>query len=776
MTFKTAITVALIAACVLVPCLGFGQLAMLIRPLISGLSQTFVKTAASAGTLTRVGQMGAAGLRTMGRLAQKTMPVARKVGMTAAGTGAAYGVWTGADAIKHAVDDDEIDTNIWGPAVETEETNGSLKQKYRRPPQDILADHPLMQPPGSGPTLEMPMVLSLDREDDVRPLDRTNPTYGKGVNIVSNFQGQIEMHHLGQLLLGLEQGVLTIDYPTDALLRATGRALALANAVLELTGHTRHLKHKNGELPDFDLYQRRSAVATIQRTKARRNRLHATGTALTYLIQGVDRPGRSRRWVQEMNLGLGGYQELSEAARARGDRTDDPPSGMIHVHLHPGIPALDEAIRVLRNGHNGTISLVEARDGLWSEQLEIFGLALEDLARINEAHTGVLRAGLSGGRMSTDFISWEDLRRGFGELFQEAKEYRLIPLVERPAQLLQAPLRVRRHEDRLTMWLEIPLIPEGEAPYDIMKASPALLRTPNGHLLQLKTSSTLLRRSDELIAIPDEDLKNACHQYNGLMACARSLTYKKRTSCEAEMLGEQLERGDGQCQSGLAILDPFQEHASQVGIESFDWYAPYPTKVTVTCADGRQETPTLQGLCRVELERGCGVDTGSFRLDRAESGVRIPEKVMWTVPPVRVASVLGKVKLPEPEKLEGIRELLRDMREEDGSPALGRFLQRLARRAAAEAEREDISSSNRTVWLVVLTTCIFIDLVLKPCLLRVMERIRTRWRARRDNNDDEPEPDKSLVRAHKPKRPKSEDQGPRHKNETFTLEPPAKGS
>ena len=86
------------------------------------------------------------------------------------------------------------------------------------------------------------------------------------------------------------------------------------------------------------------------------------------------------------------------------------------------------------------------------------------------------------------------------------------------------------------------------------------------------------------------------------------------------------------------MLDPFQEHASQVGVETFDWYAPYPT---VTCSDGRKETSTLQGLCRVELERGCGVDIGTFRLDRAEAGVKIPERVLWTVPPVRVANVLG---------------------------------------------------------------------------------------------------------------------------------------
>ena len=79
----------------------------------------------------------------------------------------------------------------------------------------------------------------------------------------------------------------------------------------------------------------------------------------------------------------------------------------------------------------------------------------------------------------------------------------------------------------------------------------------------------------------------------------------------------------------------------------------------------------------MELERGCGIDTWAFRLDRAEAGVKVPEKILWTILPLRVANVLGKVTIPEPEDLTRFGDLLWDMRGEDGGLTLATFLQTL---------------------------------------------------------------------------------------------------
>ena len=90
------------------------------------------------------------------------------------------------------------------------------------------------------------------------------------------------------------------------------------------------------------------------------------------------------------------------------------------------------------------------------------------------------------------------------------------------------------------MWLEVLLMPVDKNPYNIMKASPALLQTPNGHVLHLKTGSTLLKRGTEILTILDRELVNECHSFNGIMACARSLTYQRRASCKTEMLSDRL--------------------------------------------------------------------------------------------------------------------------------------------------------------------------------------------------------------------------------------------
>ena len=740
----TLIITTTLALCVVLPDPGQSSpFTAIIRPLVSGVGHTFVKTSAAAGAVAKVAKVGGTALRATGTALKS--PIAKKMGLAAAGGGMAYGGWTAieetANAIKNAADtgavavqaiEDELE-DPWREAQEAAISKDKSRLSY-----NPSYDHPLRQPPVPGELPGVPTIDALDKADDLRPLSHRNPNYGQGVRVVANFQGQIEMHRLGQLVLGLEEGVITIDYPTETLLQVSAAAIRMADTLLEHVATKRLTPSVNPKKKPFDLYALPSTFSTLHRVMSKRAVLHDSAAALTFAIQGVDRPTRDRRWVQEVNLGLGAYRDINEAAKQRWNGLNDPPSGTVQVHLKPSYPDVLQLNRTLVQDYNSTWGLINMQDDLWSERFGMFGLSLEDLIRKIDVHTSVLRTGLAAGKLSSDFIPWEDLREGFRRIHQEAKVYQLVPLVERAAQLLAAPLRMRRRYSQLTMWLEVPLMPTGETPYDILKASPALLRTPNGHLLQVRTGSTLLRKGTEMLALPDAELENACHSFNGVTACARSLTYQRRASCETEMLGDRLDRGEGQCRNGLDILSPFEEHASQVGVETFDWYAPYPTEIEVSCADGRKETSTLQGLCRVELERGCGVNTGAFRLDRAEAGIKVPERVLWTVPPVRIAQVLGKVNIPDPETMENLGDLLRDMRNEHGGPTLGTFMQSLGTMNQEEEREYGLTPRQSSIWIVVLTGCLIVRMIIIPCITGIHRKCCNKLRdlSRMDGIDE----------------------------------------
>ena len=50
----------------------------------------------------------------------------------------------------------------------------------------------------------------------------------------------------------------------------------------------------------------------------------------------------------------------------------------------------------------------------------MFGLTLDELTRKNDIYTSVLRTWLAAGKLSSDFIPWQDLREGFRRIYQEA--------------------------------------------------------------------------------------------------------------------------------------------------------------------------------------------------------------------------------------------------------------------------------------------------------------------------------------------------------------------
>ena len=134
----------------------------------------------------------------------------------------------------------------------------------------------------------MPTIDDLDKADDMRPLNYCNPQYGQGVRVVANFQGQIEMHRLGQLVLGLEEGVITIEYPTETLLWVSAAAIRMADNLLEFAASKRHLPSFDPMRKDFNMYGLPSAVSTIYQVLNKRALLHDSAAALTYAIQGVD--------------------------------------------------------------------------------------------------------------------------------------------------------------------------------------------------------------------------------------------------------------------------------------------------------------------------------------------------------------------------------------------------------------------------------------------------------------------------------------------------------
>lgn len=477
----------------------------------------------------------------------------------------------------------------------------------------------------------------------------------QGVKVLQNFLGQVDLHQIGRLFLGLQEGVVALELSVSGLLSATETSH-------HLLGRAMHKLSAAERLP--------LAIAQAKLTES--------GNSLTEVLHGIEKADerpRIRRWVDEMMIGLGPYSGLENHGPPRVVQPDDPDTSEISVTVTSALAKFTQLNESIRH-ETDTFLAISGNDstGQGKQLVALLGL-VDELIRHNDRTAASLRVITVTRKLTPDMVEENELHVAYQGVRGQAALHNLAPLIERPAHLLQVPLTIVRARTRIQMRLEVPLVPFHSPVYEILKAPNSLLRTQNGHLLQLSSNSVILQKGSTRTTIPTQVLETACVFQSGNVGCVNSLQFEQRKSCETElMVDDDTSPGVLQCLTGLSLLDPYVEHASQVGQETFDWYSPTETKVRIQCRDGREESASLAGLCRVELERGCTFATNRFILDGPEAAIRRQENVNFVVHPTRIAKVLGLIQVPSPEQWTNLTTMVNSLTTESGYPSLGAML------------------------------------------------------------------------------------------------------
>ena len=348
--------------------------------------------------------------------------------------------------------------------------------------------------------------------------------------------------------------------------------------------------------------------------------------------------------------------------------------------------------------------------------LIVLTTAVEALVREMDLITTSVKTMIATGRLSPDLLPDDQLDQAFDTLQNEALNKGLVTLIQEPAQLLRVPIQMGRNPEGIRIWIKVSMVPANEAPFEVLKAPPALLRAGNGHLFQLNAKSAVIIRGAERISVEDNELEASCIQQAGYLACTRNLISRPRSSCETELLGGDLGDEASHCQQGLTVLDPYQEHLSQVGTESFDWYGPETTAFTMECPDGRRQEAQLQGLCRLEVERGCKARSKRLVMDGAENAIRTTISGGWAVPPTRVHEVMERMHLPEPEEWENLSEVIYKLNQAEGGPTVNDLLRSLPSAKLLSRSWANIPEDLQNLWLFIVTLFIVTVMVILSCM------------------------------------------------------------
>ena len=520
---------------------------------------------------------------------------------------------------------------------------------------------------------------------------------GSGIKVTANFLGQVEMHRVGKLYLGLEQAVLFLETPAEVLIDVSRQAIQWADDIIR--GQV-----ISGASANKTIAARGLQIVTSIQTVGR------SAESLLNSLQGVERiPGRAKRWVDEMTLGLGRFHDLKETSskheKANPNEADVQITAAPHLtHLRSLNQSLHTTFKKLRIA---TLREYDEAEAL----ISTFITQMDALASENDRATTSLKTILATGKMTSDFIPAQTINSAFQQLQSSASKRGWTTLIQEAHQLLQVPVRVARDSSRIHIWMEAPIIPATEPPFEVLKAAPAMLRSENGHLLQLRAKTMVMVRGREVIPISDQQLEETCVTQGGYLACTRGLTHQRRTSCEGELLGNDIAAGTIQCQQGLQVLDPFEEHLSQVGPNSFDWYSPSPSIVRMECPGDRHTEAELQGLCRMDLEKGCRAISPKNILDPAEGSSRGQEEFSWTVPPIRIAEVLRSIQIPEPEEWDDLAKSLHVLSHEEGGPSVNDLIESLPKSSLLPRTWAALPEDIQTLWILLLTLLIAMGLL-----------------------------------------------------------------
>ena len=699
--------------------------AQLLRPLIMGIRQVFVRGAGAISSIRATSVAARNVARVVARMRKAHIPqkVVSNLAFGALHAGAAIGVFQAAGFSIPAItpENSETDENLC--AVEDAECLEVIKRlgyldafntSLLFPDPATTSDNTtkLLPSPRGGtiPSLDILDQMDIPHEAWMPRRDR-----GAGVKITSNFQGEVQMHRIGKLTLGLEEGVVAIGIPADALLNVARSTDLLIDRVVYEVAQLGTDTSDEGAL-FRNLTSRRLEVLSSLQTK-----LIESASTLAETVHGIDKDQREKRWVHQLNFGLGDLQPISAAETNKLVlQNKSPQLADVRVAVSVDVATASSLNQTITHSHHTALQSIQQKLQTWSEDLKVFMDKVENLVRQMDALQRAIRLTAISNSLSPDLVDRRELAEIFRAIQAAASKKGFELLIERPAHLLKVPVRMARRRSQLLLWLEVPMVPADEAHYEILKAAPAMLRTSNGHLLQLETTTTLLQKNKDLISVPDRRLHSSCVQHADHLACARNLIFKKRASCESEMLGNTDSDNTPQCKSNLRVLDPYTEHLSQVGRESYDWYAPRPTEIHIRCDDGREEKATIGGLSRVELERGCKVNTPQYVIDGPESAIHQEDEIVWTIPPGRVAKVLQHVELPNPERRDDCGTLLQALQSDDGGPNIGALMATSAASALSPGGVLSITPEVRNIWLILLSVLVgVIALCVGACKLLI---------------------------------------------------------
>ena len=644
-------------------------------------------------------------VRTAGGHLSRIAPTLKKaVATTATGAaqgGAMYGAMSAIEAIVDAVKGNDLTLN--GPAL-VRDDGQTLWDAARN-------QTAMQQPPVSMTwhgTLEVPTLAEQDklrgRPMVERPLDGPHG-YGTGVEVTGNFQGQIQFLQIGQLYLGLEEAVIFAEIQAETL-------IDMARNVVQRLGLTARGLASLRSLDNRLQQKRVDQMHVLAQTTSR------AALSLVSSIQGIDRRHqRNKRWLDEMSLGLGRFHQWQEAAQEVAMGRSQPELAEVQARLvvnpERWLNLNATTTRIIDSmGHTIASNSPKGVD----LDLIVLTTAVEALVREMDLITTSVKTMIATGRLSPDLLPDDQIDHAFDALQGEALSKGLVTLIQEPAQLLRVPIQMGRNPEGIRIWIKVSMVPANEAPFEVLKASPALLRASNGHLFQLNAKSAVIIRGAERFSIEDNELEASCIQQAGYLACTRNLVSRPRASCETELLGGDLGEEASHCQQGLTVLDPYQEHLSQVGTESFDWYGPEATTFIMECPDGRRQEAQLQGLCRVDVERGCKARSKRLVMDGAENAVRTTISGGWAVPPTRVHEVMDRMNLPEPEEWENLSEVIYRLNQVEGGPTVNDLIRSLPTAKLLPRPWADIPEDLQNLWLTMITLFIFTACIVMLCV------------------------------------------------------------
>jgi len=450
---------------------------------------------------------------------------------------------------------------------------------------------------------------------------------------------------------------------------------------------------------------------------------------LRFTLDALEPAEKTKRWVDLISIGFGifnTYQGFSNRAHIQSNAKAiesltvrvNANSQLIHSltrFLTTMANAMDD-VRLAINNLNSMLLLV-AHSLAFTQKTLHFTQNLQD--SINSKH---LNLGL---------IDNVDLEKAFSMVRKEAAQNNRYLTIEHPYQLHEVPASFQLQKNKLKATLAIPVFQTDTEPMEILKASPALLLTNNGHLLKFESNSVILRGRERMIVLSDAEFHHRCSTSKGTSGCTIGIIHHSQPSCEADLLKGLTARTSRRCQQQLKVLDPTQEAVIQTAQNEFDWYVPNASKVLIHCDRGTPDPAykgltqeaRLQGLSKITLPGHCQAATKEVTASNIDAVAQIRIDTAEILSQKTFQKILDDIQLPAPGSWTNLSHTIHQLKEGLEDPSLKDLLQATENNLILP---ESVTAALPKDTYIILIASIVIFTVTTVCLCCLFQNYRRR--------------------------------------------------